>query len=205
MKILEQKIESLLFFKNEPLSFSWLSKILQTPLEVIKETILCMYPYYENRGISLVVTKESAALMTGEVSSDIIREMKGTKDERDLSKQAMETLSIIVYKEKVTKPEIDYIRGVNSVFILRNLLIRGLINKKQNTIDRRSPFYVPTHDLMSFLGIANIKDLPHFATVGEKIREIDREFQKEESEVKETKLEINHDIRSHSDDDVDND
>jgi len=204
MKILEQKIESLLFFKNEPLSFSWLAKILETPQEVIKESILGMYHYYENRGISLVVTEDSAALMTGEVAADVITEIKGVKTERELSKQAMETLSIIVYKAKVTKSEIDYIRGVNSVFILRNLLVRGLITKKQNTTDRRSPFYLPTHDLMSFLGINDLKDLPQFNAVSQKINEIDQDFQKEQDENKKVTLEIKHDTFSQIDD-VDND
>ena len=203
MKILEQKIESLLFFKNEPLSFEWLSKKLQIPQETIKEAIVGMHRHYENRGISLVTTKESVALMTGKVASDVISTLKGDRDERELSKQAMETLAIITYKTKATKTEIDYIRGVNSVFILRNLLIRGLINKLENTADHRSPFYVPTHDLMSFLGIANINELPHFSVVTEKILGIDQEFQTDQLNVEDNKPETIHDAGSYSD--IDND
>lgn len=182
MKLIEQKIESLLFFKNEPLSFSWLSKNIQVSQEVIQETVLAMGHYYNNRGISLVIGPDSVALMTGEAGTEIIAKIKGTKEERELSKQALETLAIIIYKGKATKSEIDYIRGVNSIFILRNLLIRGLITKKQNTLDKRSPFYIPTHDLLSFLGISDITELPQFDKVGERISELDDNFKKEQEQ-----------------------
>lgn len=185
MKLLEQKIEALLFFKNEPVSYSWLSKNLQTPKEVIKETIAGMHTQYESRGISLVITDDSAALMTSESAQEIIIELTNVKAEKELSKQALETLAIIAYKGKATKPEIDYIRGVNSVFILRNLLIRGLITKKANLIDKRSPFYIPTHELLSFLGITDIKDLPQFEKVQGKIDELDEQFIQEQNQEKE--------------------
>lgn len=206
MKIIEQKIESLLFFKNEPLSFLWLSKVLKTPQEVIKEIVLGMERHYENRGISLITTSDSVALMTGEAGAELIAEIKGTKEERELSKQALETLAIIVYKEKSTKPEIDYIRGVNSVFILRNLLIRGLISKKANPVDKRSPYYIPTHDLFSFLGIMSAKDLPQFDAVSEKINELDEKFktETEHEQKEEIKVEIIQDSISEPED-IEND
>lgn len=204
MKILEQKIESLLFFKNEPLSFSWLSKYLQTPYEVIKETVLGMNHHYDNRGITLVISSDSVALMTGESGTELIAAIKGTKEDRELSKQALETLAIIIYKGKANKAEIDYIRGVNSVFILRNLLIRGLVTKKQNTVDKRSPYYIPTHDLLSFLGITDIKELPHFNKIGQKIDEIDEEYRNEQGQKEQLSVDINEEPVSGSED-IEND
>lgn len=180
MKLLEQKIESLLFFKNEPVSFSWLSQRLGTSVELIKETIAGMERYYKNRGISLIVTTEAAALMTSESGQEIIQSLVNTKEEKELSKQAIETLSIIMYKGASTKSEIDYIRGVNSVFILRNLLIRGLVTKRANKDDKRSPFYVPTHDLLSFLGIENISQLPEFDSIQKKMSTIENEQSSEQ-------------------------
>jgi segregation and condensation protein B len=191
MKLLEQKIESLLFFKNEPLSFQWISKMLDTPNEFIKETIANMHPYYYNRGFSLVVTEDSAALMTSESAQELIASITQQKEDKELSKQAIETLSIVVYKGKATKSQIDYIRGVNSIFILRNLLIRGLITKEQNTFDKKAPFYIPTHDLLSFLGINTIKDLPQFGEVRAKINELDEQFDNEQHN--DLNLEINND------------
>lgn len=202
MKPLEQKIESLLFFKNEPVSFNWLAKVLDISTDLVKETITSMGDYYNHRGISMVTTQESVALMTSESGQEIIASITQRKEERELSKQALETLSIVAYKGRVTKPEIDFIRGVNSVFILRNLLIRGLISKKQNTIDKRSPFYVPTHDLLSFLGITDIKNLPQFDTLQEKIAELDEQYQNEQDQ------DSAHNLNTHntsSEEDIDND
>ncbi|MCI5050834.1 MAG: SMC-Scp complex subunit ScpB [Candidatus Pacebacteria bacterium] len=179
MKLLEQKIESLLFYKNEPVSFAWLSKVLKTPKETIKETVAQMDSYYDNRGIVLVQTNDDVALMTSESTSEILAELTQAKEEKELSKQALETLAIIAYRGKSTKAEIDYIRGVNSVFILRNLLIRGLITKKPNMLDKRSPLYVPTHDLLSFLGISSLNELPQYEGVSKKMEDIDEQYQSE--------------------------
>lgn len=203
MKLLEQKIESLLFFKNEPLSFIWLSKKLDVPVEVVKQTIINILPYYENRGISLISTDESVALMTSESGKEIIQSLVNTKEEKELSKQAMETLSIVLYKGSSTKSEIDHIRGVNSVFILRNLLIRGLITKKANSNDRRSPFYIPTHDLLSFLGIENISQLPEFESLQQKITDIEDSYQSDEEKDSANIISINN--SSTTEDELDND
>jgi segregation and condensation protein B len=175
MNKLEQKIEAILIYKNEPVSFLWLSKTLDVHKEDVQNAINEMHQYYENRGITLVVSSESVCIMTADIAHNIISDLAKTHEEKELSKQALETLSIILYKERVTKSEIDYIRGVNSVFILRNLLIRGLIKKKKNLLDKRSPIYVPTHDLLSFLGISQIQELPEYEKMQKHLVEIEQQ------------------------------
>jgi segregation and condensation protein B len=75
---------------------------------------------------------------------------------KDLGKAGLETLSIILYQGPISRAEIDYIRGVNSNFILRNLLIRGLIERVENPHDQRSFLYKPTLELISYLGLSKI-------------------------------------------------
>ena len=87
------------------------------------------------------------------------------KDVKDLGKAGLETLSIILYRGPATRRDIDYIRGVNSQFILRNLLIRGLVEKIQNPDDQRTFFYKPTFQLLSYLGIGKLEDLPEYLTM----------------------------------------
>lgn len=176
MNALEQKIESLLFFKNEPVSYQWLSKTLGISHSEIMNAVNSMDSFYKDRGIVLVKNDESVSLMTHPNCQTLIQELSNDEDQKELSKQALETLAIIVYRDGVTKSEIDYIRGVNSVFILRNLLVRGLITKKPNPKDKRSPFYIPTHDMLSFLGITEIKDLPDFENMSSQIQKIQEEF-----------------------------
>jgi segregation and condensation protein B len=185
MNTLQQKIESLIFYKNEPTSFVWIAKQLALSAREIEEELYEMLDYYDDRGIKLVITNDKASLLTSDVSKDIIQKISKSKEERELSKQAMETLSIILYSGEITKAEIDYIRGVNSVYILRNLLIRGLIEKKQNKNDKRSPLYLVTSDTLSFLGVHNINDLAEFEYFRKKINEIKNEVEtdSEDSEI----------------------
>jgi segregation and condensation protein B len=90
-----------------------------------------------------------------------------TKEEltRDLGKAGLETLSIILYQGPISRANIDYIRGVNSQFIVRNLLIRGLIDRVENPKDARSYIYKTTIDLLSHLGISKIEELPEYEQV----------------------------------------
>ena len=87
-----------------------------------------------------------------------------------MSKASLETLSIVLYKNGVTRALIDYIRGVNSSFTLRALLIRGLIEKIPDPKDNRRYIYKPTFDLLSFMGINKIEELPDYDTIIENIK-----------------------------------
>ncbi|MFT7328002.1 MAG: segregation and condensation protein B [Crocinitomicaceae bacterium] len=189
----QQKIESLLFYKNEPLSYSWLAKKLEVSESHIRDNVRDMAGFYVNRGFVLIETKDNISLMTSEVSREIIQNLSKVGEERDLSKQALETLAIIIYKESVTKSQIDFIRGVNSVFILRNLLIRGLISKKQNLLDKRSPYYIPTHDLFSFLGVQSSEQLPEREAIHKKLEALHNDFQEEENSFKKEPIIVNGD------------
>ncbi len=97
-----------------------------------------------------------------------------------MTPSALETLSIIIYRGPITKKEIDYIRGVNSGFILRNLLIRGLIEKDESK-EGRGVQYKPTLDLLSLLGISNLSELPEYDAVKKEIED----FKNKEKETEE--------------------
>ena len=98
----------------------------------------------------------------------------------------METLAIILYKGSVTRSEIDYIRGVTSTFILRNLAIRGLVEKYINEEDKRTVLYKPTIDLLSYLGVESTEKLPSFSDLNSILNnKIKQENAVENTEVKE--------------------
>lgn len=180
MNTLQQKIESLLFYKNEPVSYTWLSKTLGLSVSEIVDHVSTMSQYYDNRGMTLLRTESAISLVTSQVGSDIISEISKKDESKELSKQALETLAIIVYKGSVTKSEVDYIRGVNSVFILRNLLIRGLIQKQQNPADKRAPLYIITHDTLSFLGIHTVSELPGYTEYMKKLTDLSERYEHEQ-------------------------
>lgn len=162
---LEKAIESALFFKGEPVSVKNLEKLLEKSREEIENALKNLDESLKNRGIVLVRNEDEVTLATSPDTSAIIEKITKEELARDLGKAGLETLSIVLYHSPVARRDIDYIRGVNSNFILRNLLIRGLVEKVSNPEDQRSYLYKPTLSLLSFLGIKSITDLPEYKDV----------------------------------------
>lgn len=162
---LEKQIESALFFKGEPVSIKNLGKLLDTPREHIDEALKTLETKLRDRGIVLVRHEDEVTLATSPETSSVIEKITKEELARDLGKAGLETLSIVLYHGPLARRDIDYIRGVNSNFILRNLLIRGLVEKVANPDDQRAFLYKPTLSLLSFLGIKSITDLPEYENV----------------------------------------
>ena len=162
MPNIEKNIEAILLFKNEPVSIIELSKILEVSKEEIATAINLLIEFYKDRGLTLISLNEKVSFGTNKESSQIIEKIQKEELSRDLGRAGLETLSIILYKGPISRREIDYIRGVNSGFIVRNLLIRGLIEKSESSAGERSYSYSPTIELLRLLGLSSIKDLPEF-------------------------------------------
>ena len=169
---LESKIEGLLFYKGEDMEIKKIAEIFKVEIPEIEEAIAKLDESLINRGLVLV-RKENRVILgiRGELSP-IIEEMRKDEISKELTKSSLETLSIVVYKDGVTRSEIDYIRGVNSSFILRNLLVRGLIEKIIDPKDSRRFLYKPTFDTLSFMGIKSIKELPNYEEIRSQLQEI---------------------------------
>ena len=170
MLTLDSQIEAVLFLKAEPMSKRTLAKILEKDVDEIDSALSLLEERLETRGITLLFKDESVMLVTNSEMSNTIETIRKEELSRDLGKAGLETLSIILYKAPITRVEIDYLRGVNSNFILRNLLIRGLIEKISNPNDQRSYLYKPSFGLLSFLGISKVKDLPEYDKIQEDIK-----------------------------------
>ncbi len=162
---LESKIEGLLFYKGEDVSLAKLTELLKVNKEEVSEALIKLEKSLENRGLTLIKKDNSVMLGVARDLSPLIESIRKDEMTRELSKASLETLSIILYKNNVARSEIDYIRGVNSSFILRNLLIRGLIEKVIDEKDNRRNLYRPTFDTLSFMGVTSIEDLPNYDTV----------------------------------------
>ena len=162
---LDVKIEAVLFWKAEPVALSKLAKIFSATPEEIKASLAVLESKLAGRGVSLLHKDDEVALRTSPDASTLIKDLTKEELTRDLGKAGLETLSIVLYKGPLSRREIDYIRGVNSNFILRNLLVRGLVEKIDNPKDQRSFLYRPTFDLLSYLGISRIDDMPEYSSV----------------------------------------
>ncbi len=165
MLSLDAKIESILFYKGEPISHKELSSILKEPIESVRQAITMLREKLSERGLALIENGEEIGLFTSPEAGNLIEDLRKEELSKELSKASLETLSIILYGHEVTRSDIDFIRGVNSSFILRNLLIRGLIEKKEHPKDARKNMYLPTLSLLSFMAVGEIKDLPEYENV----------------------------------------
>ena len=162
---LDKKIEAILFWKGEPMKLKKLADMFSVSEEDIRFGINTLKENLQNRGIAIMEKEDEVMLSTAPEFSSIIEKL--TKDElsKDLGKASLETLSIVLYQGPIKRSEIDYIRGVNSQFILRNLLVRGLIEKINDPKDARTFVYKPSFELLAHLGVKNISELPEYEDV----------------------------------------
>lgn len=164
---LEQKIEAILFWKGEPVTYKSLAADLKTDEASIKEAIEILEKSLTGRGVTLVRHDGQVMLGTAPEMSRFFEDLRREELQKDLSKAALETLSIILYRDGVTRGEINFIRGVNSAFILRMLEIRGLVEKTTHKSDARMYVYRPSLELLGFMGVSNAAELPRFEEVRE--------------------------------------
>lgn len=166
---LDKQIEAILFFKGEPIKLKKLAEWLEVREETAQEALEVLKQNLASRGLVLLTKDDEVALGTAPETAEVIEKITKEEFSKDLGKATLETLSIIIYKGPISRPEIDYIRGVNSSFILRNLMVRGLVERITKPDDSRSYLYKPTFDLLSYLGVSDISEMPEFAEVKEKI------------------------------------
>jgi len=174
MNKLDKQIEALIFYKGEEITFEELSKFLETNEKEIIESISKLKEKYTDSGIKILTTDNSVLFSTGEEVSEIIDGLEKSEYEKEFTKAALETLTIILYRGPLKRSMIDYIRGVNSQFTLRNLLIRGLIEKRLDPKDERSFLYKATPDLLRYMNLGDITELQEYNEINEQIESFEK-------------------------------
>ena len=151
---------------------------------MVKEALKSLAEIYkdESRGLQLVLDNEKVQIATkpefGKLQEDVV---KGELHE-ELTPASLETLSIIIYSAPISRAEIDYIRGVNSTFILRNLLIRGLIERELDPKRANAFVYKPSFEFLRHLGISEKEDLPEFEQFQQLIQSLRQPEQKSDDQ-----------------------
>ena len=190
---LESKIEAILFFKGEPISLKKISEILSSSAKAsdgqgkfgqveIDEAIKKLKNNLQGRGIVMLENDGEITLGTAPEHSSLIEHLQKEELNKELSKASLETLSIVLYKNGVSRAEIDYIRGVNSSFTLRALSVRGLVERIVDTKDNRRYIYKPSFELLSFMGVKNAEELPDYGEVNNSISIAAKNLEEESQE-----------------------
>lgn len=155
-------IESILFVHGEPMKISRLAGILNIKEAEAEEALAILRNNLTERGLKLIQNNGKAALTTVSEASGFIQGFLKEEFSGKLTRAALETLAIVVYSGPLPRSEIDFIRGVNSSFTLRNLLVSGLVEREINPKDRRTFIYKPSIDFLRFLGLGKLDDLPEY-------------------------------------------
>ena len=115
---------------------------------------------------------EKVALATAPEAHALIEKMRREELEGPLGKAGLETLAVIIFRGPVARSDVEYVRGVNCSSILRSLMIRGLIERIENTADKRSFLYRATTELPAYLGLASVEKMPRYAEMRSAIESI---------------------------------
>jgi len=164
---LKSIIESLLFVSGEPLKTSKIAKIAEAKKEEVAEAIKELVEDYADnkRGMILLQKSEEIQLATNPDNVSFVEQLVKNELADSLSPAALEVVSIIAYRGPITKTEIEMIRGVNCSYTLRNLGLRGLIERSDNPCDSRGYVYSISLDFLKKLGIEGVEKLPEYATM----------------------------------------
>lgn len=161
---LPQQIEGILFYFGAEQSISDLAKLLSQRDEDIRVAVAELSNTLEDRGIQLSLQNDKVLLVTHPELSSLIKKVREEEQSGELSKAAQEVLSIVLYAGPISKAHVDYIRGVNSQVSVRNLLIRGLIERSATAPKHRTE-YVVTNDFLNSLGVTNIEEVERYQEI----------------------------------------
>ncbi len=161
---LKSILESLLFVSGEPVMVSRLAKISGAPKAEIENAVMILSGEYESRerGLRIIKKGDEIQLASNPENASFAEQLVKGELQESLSPAASEVLSIIAYRGPITRAGIEAIRGVNCTYTLRNLLLRGLVDREENPKDARSYVYKITFDFLKHLGIDDIKKLPEY-------------------------------------------
>ena len=190
---LDKKIEAILFWKGEPISRKKLADILEVGQTEINEGIEKLKENLAGRGIVMLEKENEVMLGTMPELSELFEALQKEELNKDLSKASLETLSILLYKNGASRADIDYIRGVNSSFTLRDLAIRGFLYKIVDPHDSRRYIYKPSFDLLSYMGVKSVEELPEYGEINSSIeaaaKNLEAELEKE-NEIEKTETSV---------------
>ena len=157
-------VEGLLFLSGEDgLTIKEISGIIEKDEIEVKEIIKELYNDYNNsnRGIQIEYLAEHFKLATKVEHKDYYKKLVEDKDDNTLSQSALEVLAVIAYNGPITRIDIDNIRGVNSSYIIRKLLLKGLIEENgRSDIPGKPKLYKVSNNFLDYFGLGNINELP---------------------------------------------
>jgi len=174
MKDILLNIEALVFASEDGISAMEIKQILQDALliSINKEEVLSFLDKikakYESEDMVFFLTQfnNKYQFLTKEIYHDAINQLQAHRDKKKLSQAGLETLSIIAYRQPITKLEVEQIRGVNCDYSIQRLLEKDLIKIVGKAESIGKPLlYATSEQFMDHFGINSVKDLPQLKDI----------------------------------------
>jgi len=166
--MLKSQIESIFFISTKPLTVKEISKKLKKAdikagKKEIKQELSELIEEYnvESKGIHIINVDDKFQMVTNPKNKELIDKMVKLERTGDLTQPSIETLTIIAYRGPIAKAELEQIRGVNCGLILRNLMIRGLVEMEIDQITGQEIYNI-TPEFLKYLGINKVDELPDY-------------------------------------------
>jgi segregation and condensation protein B len=158
-------LEALLFVAPGAVTIAQLASALDVPSHEVERGLEELEAVYhaqaKERGIRLQRHRGRVQITSAPQAAQAIERFLGLDVSGHLSRAALETLAIIMYRQPVTRPQIDAIRGVNSDGVLKSLLVKGLIQEVGRAESPGRPIlYSVTSEFLQYFGLQSLADLP---------------------------------------------
>lgn len=156
-------LEALLFASAKPMAVSTLKKALGVSDEVLREALDDVKKRFNTdaSGVHLVEADGDVQFVTNPACAEALSAFLKVEASGELTRPSLETLTIIAYRGPITKPEIEQVRGINCSLILRNLLMRGLIEERDDA-SRLQAVYTVSVKFLRHLGVHGADELPQY-------------------------------------------
>lgn len=174
-------LEAILFVYGEPMKIRKAAELLGVSEEEVESAAQALKEKNEaSGGILLIVSESGLQLATKPEFSELVQKIAKEEMDSELSPASLETLAIIAYLGPASRAEIEFIRGVNSSFILRNLSIRGLIERKSDPRRPSTFTYQSSLDFLKHIGLDTPEKLPEYEKYRGLLKSLREENKQEE-------------------------
>ena len=170
------ELEALLFMQGEAITCRKIEEMLHLDDGQGKQLAQLLDKQLKDNhsGLRLMFFDQRVQLTTRSEFHHVLREFLDDEMSQDLTPASLETLSIILYFGPIARSKIEYLRGVNSIFTLRNLLMRGLIEKGHDSPRHAAYVYQASPATWRFIGISRKEDLPQFEKFSALVDNLDK-------------------------------
>ena len=160
---LEAAVEAILFVAGESITVAQIATALEKPVSMVNAALAALEEKYQASGIALQYNRGKVQLTSSPKHAEVVERFLGLDNSSKLSRAAIETLTIVSYRQPVTRPQVDAIRGVNSDGVIRTLLHKGLIEEVgRDQSPGRPVLYATTLEFLQHFGLTSIDELPPF-------------------------------------------